>query len=77
MFLKFINFYRRFIRDYLKIIIPLINLIKIKSLKFKNSNNSILFSLVLEGLEEKVFKVLKKAFTSIFIFIYFNSNYKT
>ena len=77
MFLRFINFYKRFIRGYLKIIVFLINLTKIKSLKFKNFNNSILFLLVLEGLKEKVFKVLKKAFTSIFIFIYFNLNYKT
>ena len=77
MFLKFINFYRKFIRGYLKIIISLINLIKIKSLKSKNLNNSILFSLALKGLEEKVFKILKKVFTNIFIFIYFNSNYKT
>ena len=77
MFLRFINFYRRFIRDYLKIIIFLINLTKIKSLKSKNFNNNILFLLALKGLEEKVFKILKEAFTSIFIFIHFNSNYKT
>ena len=77
MFLKFINFYRRFIKDYLKIIILLINLTKIKSLKFKNLNNSILFLLILEGLEEKIFKILKKAFTNIPIFIHFNFNYKT
>ena len=76
MFLRFINFYRKFIRGYLKIIIFLINLTKIKSLKFKNFNNSILFLLILESLEEKVFKVLKKAFTSVSILVYFNPNYK-
>ena len=76
MFLRFINFYRRFIKGYLKIIIPLINLTKIKSLKSKNFNNSILFLLVLKSLEEKIFKVLKKVFTSVPIFIYFNLNYK-
>ena len=77
MFFKFINFYRKFIRNYLKIIVPLINLIKIKSLKSKNSNNKVLFPLVLEGLKEKVFKILKEVFTSISIFTYFNFNYKT
>ena len=77
MFLKFINFYRKFIRGYLKIIIFLINLIKIKSLKFKNSNDSVLFLLILKSLEEKVFKVLKKIFISISILIYFNLDYKT
>ena len=74
--MKFINFYKKFIRDYLKIIIFLINLIKIKNSKLKNSNINILFLLILNNLKKKTFKILKKTFIKVFIFIYFNFNYK-
>ena len=48
-----------------------------KSLKFKNFNNNILFFLVLDSLEKKIFKILKKTFIRVFILIYFNLDYKT
>ena len=47
-----------------------------KSLKFKNLNNNVLFPLILNSLEEKAFKILKEVFIRISILVYFNLNYK-
>ena len=55
VFLGFANFYRRFIRGYLKIVALLINLIKINSLKPNNIKVNIVFLFILNRAEEKVF----------------------
>ena len=60
LFLKFINFYRKFIKRYLNIAILLINLIK---------NNTLW---VWGHKEEKIFNKLKKQFNKEKILILFN-----
>ena len=76
MFLRFANFYKRFIKGYLKIAALLINLIKIKasSSKLKKLHINILFLLLPDKVKEKVFKSLKNAFTKVPILAYFNPN---
>ena len=71
-FLGFTNFYRRFIKDYLKITAPLINLIKTNSSKLKNPSINILFLLVLNSIEKKAFKALKEVFIKAPILTHFN-----
>ena len=55
VFLGFANFYRRFIRGYLKIAALLINLIKINSLKLNDTKVNIVFLFILDRVEEKAF----------------------
>ncbi|OTA55905.1 hypothetical protein K449DRAFT_337147, partial [Hypoxylon sp. EC38] len=62
-FLNFINFYKRFIKDYLKIIIPFINLLKEKLI--------LPFNLFIKIL--RIFKRFKEIFLKVFILKYFNS----
>ena len=54
-FLNFANFYRRFIRGYLKIVALLMNLTKINSLKPNNTKVDIIFLFIPDKAEEKVF----------------------
>ena len=55
VFLNFTNFYKRFIRGYLKIAALLINLIKINSLKPNSIKVNIVFLFILDRVEEKMF----------------------
>ena len=68
------NFYRRFIKGYLKVIALLINLIKISNLKFIRIKLVVLFLLKLNRPKMKAFKILKKVFTIVLILTYFNPN---
>ena len=70
------NFYKRFIKDYLKITILLINLIKITLFKDNNLRLSIIFLLILEGLKDKAFIILKNIFIKTSILTHFNLNKK-
>ncbi|OTA96594.1 hypothetical protein M434DRAFT_67305, partial [Hypoxylon sp. CO27-5] len=63
IFLGFISFYKRFIKDYLKIIILFINLLKRKLI--------LLFDFFIKVL--KTFEKLKEMFLKIFILKYFNN----
>ena len=78
MFLGFINFYRRFIKGYLKIAALLINLTKIKASgpKLKKPRVNILFLLLPDRVEEKVFKSLKDAFIKVPILAHFNPDWE-
>ena len=69
-------FYKKFIKNYLKIIILLINLIKITLFKNNNLKLNIIFLLILKNLKNKVFIILKNIFIKIFILTYFNLNKK-
>ncbi|OTA91682.1 hypothetical protein M434DRAFT_75936, partial [Hypoxylon sp. CO27-5] len=62
-FLGFISFYKRFIKDYLKIIILFINLLKGKLV--------LLFNFFIKVL--KVFEKFKEMFLKALILKYFNS----
>ena len=68
------NFYRRFIKGYLKIIALLINLTKTSNLKSTRIKLVVLFLLILDRLEIKAFKILKKVFIIVLILAYFNPN---
>ena len=66
------NFYRRFIKGYLRIIALLINLTKTSNLKSTKIKLVVLFLLALDRPKIKAFKILKKVFTIAPILAYFN-----
>ena len=66
------NFYRRFIKGYLRIIALLINLTKISNLKSTRIKLVVLFLLALDRPKIKIFKILKEVFTIVLILAYFN-----
>ena len=68
-FLNFVNFYKKFIFNYFRLIISLNKLIKIIEIDFAYSWN-------FDDLKETIFKVFKLTFTIVFIFQHFNSNLK-
>ena len=68
-FLDFVNFYRRFILDYFKIVKSLIALIKM-------NNKDIMFSWVSNDLEAKAFQQLKNVFIKKSILRHFDSDKK-
>ena len=78
-FIDFANFYKRFIRNFFKIVAFFIEMFKNNS-NFQKSNqkrkknntfknNVIFFSKKVN----EIFKILKKAFMTVFVFRYFNS----
>ena len=76
-FLSFTNFYRRFIRGYLKIAALLINLIKTNSLKPNGVKVNIVFLLTLDRAEEKAFQTLKEVFIKAPVLAYFDPDQET
>ena len=68
-FLDFVNFYRKFILNYFKLIAFLIKLIKILKKDF-------VFSWNLDDSKNKTFQILKIAFITTSILIYFDFNKK-
>ena len=68
------DFYRRFIKSYLKIILLLINVIKTSTLKFIKIKLIVLFLLILNKSKIRTFKILKEVFIIVLILIYFNLN---
>ena len=67
-FINFVNFYRRFVKDFSRIIVELTNLLKnIEKKKFHTK-----FIMIFETRE--FFEKLKKVFTTIFMFRHFNFN---
>ena len=70
IFLKFVNFYRKFILDYSRIIVFLNRLTKNEKKKF-------VFSWSFDDFEEIAFRTLKLAFTTAFILQHFNFDSET
>ena len=70
IFLKFANFYRKFIFDYSKITISLIKLTRI-------IDTSAIFSWNSDVFEKNAFQILKLTFIIVFILIHFDFNKKT
>ena len=67
MFLNFVNYYRRFIHNYSKLIASLIDLLK------DNKQNKKFESFIWEKESKLTFRRLRDIFTSIFIFHHFDS----
>ena len=70
VFLKFANFYRKFIFDYSRIIISLIRLTRI-------IDTSTIFSWNFDNFEKNAFQILKLTFIIVFILIHFDFDKKT
>ena len=70
VFLKFANFYKKFIFDYSRITISLIKLTKI-------IDTSAIFSWNFDDFEENAFQILKLIFIIVFILIHFDFDKKT
>ena len=68
-FFDFVNFYRKFILNYFKLIVSLIKLIKILKKDF-------VFSWDLDDFKKKTFQILKIAFITISILIHFDLDKK-
>ena len=67
MFLKFVNYYRRFIYQYFKLIAFFINLLK------NNNKNKIFEFFIWKKKSKQIFRKFCDKFTSIFIFYHFDS----
>jgi hypothetical protein len=68
IFINYINFYRRFIRDYSRIAAPLTSIFK------ESVNGRKIDSFEFKKIIRAAFKLLKASFTRAPILIHFNSN---